>query len=184
MPDAEQIVALWLDTLDLLKHSEAEGLAKRCDAWLKYLLLARQRGRRNLRWSSDEMRVADSMFASLDPDDSLFFQAAASGFVERMPDKETIERFAFEPPDDTRAYFRAHVLRRHGPAVSSMDWSRITFRVPGARHWSSFADIPLRDPRRFNRADTETLLDDCSTLEELVEAANALAEDQPATSSL
>lgn len=183
VPGAEQIVSLWLDTLDLLKHAEIEALARRCDGWLKYLLLNRHRGRRNLRWLSNEMRVADSLFASLDPDLSLFFQAAASGFVERMPDDATLERWAFEPPDDTRAYFRAHVLRRHGNDVSSMDWSRITFRVQDTRHWSSFADVPLRDPRRFNRTDTETLLADCSTLEELVEAADAVPQNQPATAN-
>jgi proteasome accessory factor A len=177
VPHADQIVSLWLDTLDLLKRAETDALAKRCDAWLKYLLLDRQQGRRNLCWTSAEMRVADSLFASLDPEVSLFFQAADSGFVERMPDEETLQRCACEPPDDTRAYFRAHVLRRHGAAVSSMDWARITFRLPTARHWSSFADLPMTDPRRFNRSDTEALLEDCATLEELVESANSLAHD-------
>ncbi len=175
VPGAEQIVSLWLDTLDLLDRREVEALARRCDAWLKYLLLDRQRGRRQLSWSSAEMHVADSLFASLDPDVSLFFQVAGNGFVERMPDEETLDRFAFEPPDDTRAYFRAHVLRRYGAAVSSMDWSRITFRVQNASHWSSYVDVFLRDPRRFNRADTEALLNACSTLRELVEAAHELA---------
>lgn len=175
VPGAAQIVSLWLDTLDLLHRREVEALAKRCDAWLKYLLLDGQRGRRNLSWSSAELRVADSLFANLDPEVSLFFQVAANGFVERMPDEETLARFACEPPDDTRAYFRAQLLRRHGAAVSSMDWSRITFRVQG-RHWSSIADIPLRDPRRFNRADSEALLNECATLVDLVEAANELAQ--------
>jgi hypothetical protein len=177
VPDAEQIVAIWLDTLDLLRRQEAEALAGRSDAWLKYLLLDRQRGRRNLLWTSSEMRVADSLFASLDPDVSLFFQMADSGLVERMPDAQTLRRWTFEPPDDTRAYFRAHVLRRHGDAVSSMDWSRITFRIPTGRHWASFAEIPLLDPRRFNRADSESLLEQHSTLEALVEHANAMAQE-------
>jgi proteasome accessory factor A len=181
VPDAEQIVSLWLETIEMLQGREVEVLAKRCDAWLKFLLLDRERGRRNLSWSSDRMRVADSLFASLDPDVSFFFQAADNGFVEGMPDAATLERFAWEPPDDTRAYFRAHVLRRHGDAVSAMDWSRITFRVPGARHWWSFADLPLRDPRRLNRTETETLLEECTTLVELVDAANALVQGQPAT---
>ncbi len=181
VPDAEQIVELWLDTLNLLSRREVEGLAKRCDAWLKYLLLDRQRGRRNVGWSSDEMRVADSLFASLDPEVSFFFQAAENGFVERMPDNDTLARFAYQPPEDTRAYFRAHVLRRHGEAVSFMDWSRITFRVPAARHWASIAEIPMDDPCRFNRAESQELLDECSTLEELVEAANALTQAEPAT---
>jgi proteasome accessory factor A len=180
VPDAEQIMALWLETLALLRHRDVDALAKRCDAWLKYLLLDRQRGRHQLAWSSDKLRVADSLFASLDPEISLFFQVADSGLIERMPDSATLERFTCEPPDDTRAYFRAHVLRRYGESVSSMDWSRITFRVPGARHWWSSADVLMRDPRRFNRAETEALFDECASVEELVEAANSLPQSLPA----
>jgi Pup amidohydrolase len=181
VPDAQQIVALWLDTLDLLKHHEADALARRCDAWLKYLLLDRQRGRKGVSWSSDEMRVADSLFASLDRRVSLFFRMADSGLVDRMPNEETLQRCTLEPPEDTRAYFRAHVLRRYGDAVSSMDWSRITFRVSTAGSWSSVASIPMRDPRRFNRADTEEMLDNCSTLEALVETANTTVQDEQST---
>lgn len=182
VPDAERIVALWLETLDFLVHREKEALARRCDAWLKYLMLDRQRGRNHLSWDSAEMRVTDSLFASLDPEVSLFFQAARSGFVDRMPDAETTRRWTFEPPEDTRAYFRAHALRCHGDAVSSMDWSRITFRVPTSKHWASYADIPLPDPSRFNRADTEMLFTQKLTLEELVEAANGMSRTQPAMS--
>ncbi|NND97840.1 MAG: hypothetical protein HKN47_10985 [Pirellulaceae bacterium] len=176
VPDAQQIVDLWIETLSLLQRGEIEALAKRCDAWLKFLSLDRQRARRNLSWPSDEMHIADSLFASLDPQTSLFFQAAEKGFVQQMPDTATVERFATEPPDDTRAYFRAHVLRRFGKNVDSMDWSRITFQVPTARHWASFADIPMLDPRRLTRAETEVLLQEATTLEELVEAANALTQ--------
>lgn len=182
VPHAEEIVALWLDTLDLARRRELTVLAGRCDAWLKYLMLDAQRGKRNLPWSSNAMRMFDSLFASLDPEVSLFFQAAQDGCVERMPDEATVRQFATEPPDDTRAYFRAHVLRRFGHAVSSMDWSRIRFRVPGARHWWATAEIPMRDPRRFHRAESEVLFQQCTTLEELVDAANTLAlDDSPAT---
>lgn len=176
VPRANEIVSLWLETLDLLEQGDVEALARRCDAWLKYLLLSRQRERRNLQWSSAEMRVADSLFGSLEPSVSLFYQAADAGFVERMPDEATIDHFASEPPDDTRAYFRAHVLRRYGDAVSLMDWSKITFRVPGGPHWWSVATIPMLDPRRLNRAESEPLFDACETLEELVDAANSLTE--------
>jgi proteasome accessory factor A len=179
VPGAEEIVFLWRDTLDLCARREVEALARRCDSWLKFLLLDRQRGRYGLAWSSDRMRVADSLFASLDPEVSLFFQAAATGCVERMPDPRTIERFRVQPPDDTRAYFRAHVLRRYGQAVSSIDWSRIVFRVPGSRYWWSTSEIPMPDPRRLTRLETESLFDQCATLEELVEAAHTLTPDPP-----
>jgi proteasome accessory factor A len=178
VPRAGEIVALWLETLEMLKRRDVEGLAAKCDAWLKYLLLERQRGAKNLSWSSDRLRVADLIYASLDPDVSLFYQAADTGFVERMPDDRTLGQCTFEPPDDTRAYFRAHALRRYGDAVSSMDWSRITFRVQETRDWWSIADVPMRDPRRFNRVETDALLEECTTLEQLVEAANSLAHDE------
>ena len=184
VPHAERIVSLWLDTLDLLNRRDIEALARRSDAWLKYLLLERQRSCNHLSWMSDKMRVADSLFASLDPDVSLFFQAADTGFVEQMPDDQTLKRYTLEPPDDTRAYFRAHVLRRYGDAVSSMDWSRIRFRVQGTRHWWSIAEIDMRDPRRFNRAETESLLGESLPLEEFVEAANSLAYDQAALTGI
>ena len=174
VPDATEIVELWLDTLDQLRRRDVEALAKRCDAWLKYLLLDRQRGRRNLSWQSDALRVADSLFASLDPEVSFFFQAAQAGQVERMPDAATLDRFANEPPNDTRAYFRARVLREYGEDVSSIDWSRITFRVQNQRHWWATAEIPIRDPRRFTRAETEELLDARPSIEDLVEAADLL----------
>jgi len=59
VPEAEQIVAKWRETLDFLQHREAEALARSCDCWLKYLLIERMRGRRGLAWSSGECRVAD-----------------------------------------------------------------------------------------------------------------------------
>jgi len=177
VPDAQEIVELWLDTLDQLRHRDLEALARRCDAWLKYLLLDRQRGRRNLSWQSDAMRVADSLFASLDLELSLFFQASQSGQLERMPVQATIDRFTKEPPDDTRAYFRARVLREYGEDVSAVDWSRITFRVQNQRHWWSTAEIPMPDPRRFTRAETEQMLDARPAMEELVEAADMLRRD-------
>jgi len=121
MPHAEKIVDLWQSTLDLLRRRDIEALARRCDAWLKYLLIDRYRARNNLSWKSAELKVLDSLFASLDPERSLFFQMAADGKVDAMPTEQEIQRFSADPPEDTRAYFRAHVLRRFGDAVSSMN---------------------------------------------------------------
>ena len=177
VPGAEAIVALWLETLEILRRRDVEAMARRSDAWLKYLLLEGQRGRRNLSWSSSEMHVADSLFASLDPEVSLFYQAVENGFVERMPDEQTIRRFALEPPEETRAYFRAHLLRRHQEAVSFIDWSRIQFRIPDSRGWWSAGGIDMPDPRRLNRAETENLFASNLSLRQLVEAVQDLTQE-------
>lgn len=175
VPDAELVLQLWQETLEMLAAKEAEGLAGRCDAWLKYLLLDRQRCRRNLSWAAGEMRVADSLFASLNRQNSLFYHAVDNGLVERMPTPEKIERGRCQPPDDTRAYFRAHLLRRFGACVAEIDWSRIRLRMPTLRHWTAYAEIGLENPLGFGRDQTQHLFDECEDIESLVASVNELA---------
>ena len=71
-------------------------------------------------WRSPELKCLDLRYASLDPREGLFLQLAAAGHVEAMPSAERIERFVNEPPDETRAYLRAHLLRRFGEDVMDM----------------------------------------------------------------
>ncbi len=174
VPDADKIVELWIDTLMLLRHRDVDQLARRCDNWLKYVLLERQRVRRGLSWNAAELKVLDSMFASLDTGASLFFQIAAGGGVERMPSEADILHSLNEPPTETRAYFRAHALRRFGHFVSAMNWDRIAFRVPAGQHWWSTATVPMPDPRRLNAEETDSILQQCESIEELVADINAM----------
>jgi proteasome accessory factor A len=176
VPDAREIVVQWQSTLELLRERDVEALARRCDNWLKYLLLDRQRGRRGVAWQSDAMRMLDMQFSSLDPADGLFFQMAEAGVIEQMPDDARIDRFVDDPPDETRAYLRAQVLRRFGEAVYQMDWSWIDFRIPGSRGWWSTASIPMPDPRCHTRQECEATLTDCRSLDDLVHAFGGSGE--------
>lgn len=172
VPDAAQIVDAWRLTVELLRQRDLDALARRSDAWLKYLLLDRQRQRRGLLWRSADMQALDLLFASIDPDEGLFFRMAGDGVVEGMPTEQEIERCVHEPPEDTRAYLRAHVLRRFGEHVSNMDWSWMDFRLPHSRHWWSVARLPIPDPRCFGRAQSDPILNRCESLNELVEAVH------------
>jgi proteasome accessory factor A len=178
VPGAAGIVALWQQTLDRLARRDLESLIGRCDWVLKYLLLDRFRGRRGLSWSSPDMKALDLLFSSLDPQEGLFWQMAATGQVEDMPAPETVERFAAEPPDDTRAYLRAHALRRFGEHVASLNWDRIRFRLQSARYWWAETVLAMPDPSRLGRAESEPLLAKAASLSELVEAVGTEAEPE------
>jgi Pup amidohydrolase len=183
VPGAEAIVACWQETLDLLARRDLTALARRCDWVLKYLLLDRQRGRKGLTWASPELKVLDLRYASLDPDEGMFWMMAAAGHVEAMPAPERVERFVCEPPDDTRAYLRAHVLRRFGEHVADMDWAWIRFRMQADRYWWAESELVLPDPTAFGRAEAEPLLGRCSSLAELIAAVGAATparDPQPA----
>lgn len=173
VPGAEAIVACWLETLDMLRRRDLAALARRCDWVLKYLVLERQRGRRGLSWRSPEVKCLDLRFASLDPNEGLFLQLAAAGQVEGMPEPERVERFVEEPPDETRAYLRAHVLRRWGEQVIDVDWDRIRFRLAGESYWSPVSVLALPDPTALGREEGDALLAECGTAQELIDAVGA-----------
>jgi Pup amidohydrolase len=177
VPGAEDIVACWRQTLDLLAQRDLAALAGRCDWALKYLLLERQCCRRGWSWRSAELKCLDLRYASLDPRDGLFLQLAVAGHVEAMPSAERIERFVQEPPDETRAYLRAHLLRRFGDDVVDLDWDRIRFRVEQDRYWSPGLWLGLPDPCAWGRDASEELLQRCPTVRELIEVVGSLPQE-------
>jgi Pup amidohydrolase len=182
VPGAAEVVRCWLETLDLLGRRELAALARRCDWSLKYLVLDRQRGRRGLSWRSAEMRCLDLLYASLDPREGLFLQLAAAGGVEGMPSAEQVERFVEQPPEETRAWLRAHVLRRFGEEVTDVDWGHIRFRTEGGHWWSEERVLRLPDPAGFGREAAAPLLERCQTVRELIEAVGESEPREPRTS--
>ena len=179
---AEDIITCWRQTLDLLARRDLAALAHRCDWALKYLLLDRQRGRRGLSWNSPELKCLDLRYACLDPKEGLFLQLAAAGHVESMPSAERIERFVQEPPEDTRAYLRAHLLRRFGADVMDINWDRIRFRLEADRYWSPGVWMGMLDPCAWGRDASEALFAHCSSLRELVESVGGLPRESPSSS--
>jgi hypothetical protein len=173
VPGAAAVVECWQQTLDMLARRDLAALMQRCDWALKYLLLERMRGRKGLLWADAEVKSLDFRYSSLDPEEGLFWQMAAAGRVEAVPAPERVERFFSEPPDDTRAYLRAHVLRRFGEHVADVDWEDIRLRLPEERFWHPGVVLRMPDPTGFGREASEPMLARCRTVQDLVEAFGA-----------
>jgi proteasome accessory factor A len=92
---------------------------------------------------------------------------AGAGQIDAVPADDLIERFVAEPPDDTRAYLRAHVLRKFGPLVAEMDWGYLRFRVYDGGLWYSEARLDMPDPRLLNREQCESVVRGAKTLDDL-----------------
>ena len=182
VPGAEAIIACWAQTAELAREGAIEALARRCDWALKFLVLDRHRGRKGLTWQSAELKYLDILFSDLDPEEGLFWQMASAGHVDAMPDPESVERFLTQPPDETRAFLRAHLLRRFGDQVHAIDWDHVRFRVRAHPHWYSEARLEMPDPSGFGRDVVEPILDRCETVEDLVEQINDAALDSPRAS--
>ena len=152
VPEAEQIVALWEDTLERLERRDTALLARRLDWVLKRELLARAIDRNaELSWEAPAIRAADLRFASLDAG-GLYNAIAARGGVDTLVNQRDIDAALNEPPEDTRAWSRAMVLRHAEPSrIESVNWDRIQLR-PERRGGESVV-VQLADPRRHGRAE-------------------------------
>ena len=181
VPRASEILDLWEDTLAKLRAGDVHLLAPRLDWVLKLMTLERTLDRRpQLNWGSPELKVLDLVYSSLD-DDGLFWSYQKTGFTEVFVDDQRIEELTETPPDDTRAWTRAMLLRCAGDdVIDTVDWDVISFRLRGPRYWPVTRKISLGTPLALTRADSESIFRRCENLAEVLDSIN-VASCQPIT---
>ena len=113
---AEQIIALWEDTLQKLQSRDMSGLQGRID-WIMKRALLEQALTEHPQWSwkSTELTYLDQIYSSLDPNDGLFLSLQDAGHFEAIASESEIAGFVGEPPGNTRAWTRAMLLRAVDP---------------------------------------------------------------------
>jgi proteasome accessory factor A len=155
VPRAGELLELWEAVLAQLEARDWDALAPRLDWVLKRTLLARARERAGVDWDAPELRHLDQIYGSLDPDEGLFLQCERAGLVEQAFDEERIAHFECNPPEDTRAWTRAMVLRHFDEhEIVEVDWDRVELELRdddglGLRRFV----LALPDPVGFTRAD-------------------------------
>ena len=174
VPRAGEILALWEDTLRKLQAYDLPALAARLDWVLKHQILERAlQHRPELTWAAPEIKHLDHLYASLDPVHGLYWAYEQLGAVEQLVTESQIERFVHEPPEDTRAWTRATLLRIAGAGVEDVDWDRVRFRRPGRGYWPVIRTLKLDDPLGFTRAAVEGVIARATTLDDILDALHA-----------
>src|SRR5262249_25124963 len=113
VPRAGEILDLWDDTLLKLRARDFVALTPRLDWMLKLGVMERaMRQRPGLDWRSPEIKHLDHLYSSLDLSNGLYWAYERAGAVERLISEQEIERFVQDPPNDSRAYTRAMLLRK------------------------------------------------------------------------
>jgi Pup amidohydrolase len=172
VPRAQEILAVASDTLEKLQGGNLPALAGRLDWILKMLILQRAIEQHpGLKWDSLEMKHLDHLYSSLDPDEGLYWLYEKAGAVDRVATPVQIERFACEPPQDTRAFTRAMLLRMAGPkGISRMDWDYITIKVPSRWSWSKYRTLEMPDPLGQTRQMAAPAFESSQNLDEALSA--------------
>jgi hypothetical protein len=181
VPRPDEILALWEDTLIKLRSGDFGALSRRLDWVLKLQMLRRAMAQRpELTWRSPQIKHLDHLYASLDEADGLFWAHEAAGLVDRVVTDEDIERAVNDPPENTRAWTRAHLMRRAGAGnIDQVDWDLVTVAVPAEgsdRRWLERRTIRLPRPSAATRAEHEAFFHADHSLEDIVEALDPADE--------
>jgi len=162
VPDAEQILSVWERTLLELRAGDEEALSGKLDWVLKRRLCEQAIRSAGVGWNSPQIKYIDHLYAHLAPDRGLYWAMERAGAVQRLVSATQIERGVHEPPDDTRAWLRAQILRRADrDAVVSIDWDEIRLRLPRGGQ-AGQPDVtyclPMHVPWQMGRAQCEAVL--------------------------
>ena len=181
VPGAQQIMALWEDTLLKLHSRNFVSLRGRIDWILKRALLDQALAEHaEWNWDSPELIYLDQIYSSIDPSDGSFISLDAAGHFEPVATEAEIARFVNDPPENTRAWTRAMLLRAAGSdRVVDIDWDRIDLK-PAAGDWSrTFIQLP--NPLGATRSETEPVFSEAADFPSLLkglQSANVMMEVQ------
>lgn len=181
VPRAAEIVALWEETLGLLERRDFGALASRIDWVLKLAVLDSVREQRGLAWDAPALKHLDHVYSSLDPSEGLYWAFEGEGRLMPVVTDAEIERFVTEPPEDTRAWTRAMLLRRaERTRVDEVDWDSV--RLWTGRPWPRRLTVSLANPLAATRAEMAPVFERAGTPGELIDALLITGElyDSPA----
>jgi proteasome accessory factor A len=173
VPGAEEILSTWDETLTGLEQDPLTQ-AGRLDWVLKKLVLDDARVERHLEEGGGELAHLDQAFHSLDRNEGPFWTCLEAGLVDRVVSDREIAQLECEPPEETRAFARAHLLRRAGSSLRGGSWSEI--RLVGFDS-SGETVISLEDPLRFGRSETGAILGSGTSFAEAVQTL-VIQDDQ------
>jgi proteasome accessory factor A len=179
VPRAGEILSLWEDTLAKLQAEDFASLAPRLD-WVLKLSILKQVLDQNpqLAWGSPEIKHLDHLYSSLDESEGLYWAYESGGLVERVVTDEDVGRFTMSPPEDTRAWTRAMLLRWAGPdGVDDVDWDSMRFKTAYERYRTTYRRLELASPLAHTKADSERAFEDARTLDELLDLLGAPGKD-------
>jgi proteasome accessory factor A len=156
----EEVLRRWEQVLSALE-TDPGRVASQVDWVAKHRLIDGYRQRHELRWDDARLAAMDLQYHDLRPSKSL----AARVDLERMATNEEVEQATFEPPPDTRAYFRGRCLQRWPESIVAANWDSLVFDVGG----DPLRRVPMMEPLRGTKAHVGTLIDESESVADLLQ---------------
>jgi Pup amidohydrolase len=162
-PIAKDILIRWESVLDKLEQ-DPWLLRRELDWVAKHALITSYIDRKGGSWNDPRVIMMDLQYHDIRPDKGLYYTLERAGTIERLTHDEEIRRAREQAPLQTRAFFRGACLKRFPEQVYGMSWTSVLLEAENG----SVKRIPLMDPYRGTQPLTENLLQDISTVDQLL----------------
>jgi proteasome accessory factor A len=163
-PVQKDVVQKWGEVLEALARDPME-LDTRIDWVIKKRLIESYMTRKNLSWDDSQVQMLDLQYHDSRPDKGLYYLLERQGKAERIVTDEEIQFAVYNPPTDTRAYFRGECLKRYPTEVFGVNWDSISFTLED----ESIKRVMMGEPLKGTVEIVGELLDRSKTAAELLE---------------
>ena len=150
----------WEQVLNGLE-TDPMTLARQVDWVAKLQLIEAYRDRHGLGWGDPRLAAVDLQYHDLRPARSLFARLD----TERLVDEASVATAVYDPPRDTRAWFRGECLKRWPSSVASANWDSLVFDLGS----DPLRRVPMMDPLRGTADHVDDLLQQSAGPSELLD---------------
>ena len=121
-PIVQDVIEKWQYVIEKLAGDPMD-LHREIDWISKKKMIETFMDRKELDWQDHQVGMLDLQYHDTRPEKGLYFMLERQGRVERIVTDEEIAAAVYNPPKDTRAYFRGECLRRYPAEVFGVNCS-------------------------------------------------------------
>jgi proteasome accessory factor A len=162
-PWVRDVLARWEHTLDALAADPMQ-LSRELDWVIKRELIENYMSKHHLAWDDSRVAMIDLQYHDIRPGRGLYYKLEESDAVERIVTDDEIAKAMYDPPKDTRAYFRGMCLQRYADEIASASWDSVIFDLKEG----PLKKIFMLEPLRGTEAHVRQLLTESPTAADLL----------------
>src|SRR5213594_442812 len=162
-PWVREVMARWETTLERLAQDPMQ-LARELDWVIKRQLLENYMAKHDLDWNDSRVQMIDLQYHDIRPGRGLYYKLEESDAVDRIATDDEISKAIYDPPKDTRAYFRGMCLQRYADEIVSASWDSVIFDLKEG----PLKKIFMLEPLRGTEAHVRQLLTESPTAADLL----------------
>jgi proteasome accessory factor A len=162
-PWVREVPARWERTLDQLAEDPMQ-LGRELDWVIKRQLIENYIDKHSLEWNDSRVQMIDLQYHDIRPGRGLYGKLEESEAVERLSTDDEISKAIYDPPKDTRAYFRGMCLQRYADEIVSASWDSVIFDLKEG----PLKKIFMLEPLRGTEAHVRQLLTESPTAADLL----------------